>query len=148
MRRGEQGAAQSAACRMVARVAVASRVQRLSFNRAAGSEEIRSRGRRSRPTRRYTSRHMSLQFFRLKAEATLSLWMVGAALVLAGEAAAQDWPQFLGPTRDGVYKGAPLAETWPAGGPRVVWRKMVGQGFSGPIVAQGRVILFHRVGNE
>ena len=37
---------------------------------------------------------------------------------------------------------------WPASGPRVVWRKMVGQGFSGPIVAQGRVILFHRVGNE
>ena len=33
-------------------------------------------------------------------------------------------------------------------GPRVVWRKNVGQGFSGPVVAQGRIILFHRVANE
>ena len=71
-----------------------------------------------------------------------------AMLAGAGNALAQDWPQFLGPTRDGVYKGPPLAETWPAAGPRVVWSKMVGQGFSGPIVAQGRVILFHRVGKE
>jgi outer membrane protein assembly factor BamB len=69
-------------------------------------------------------------------------------LVGAGDALAQDWPQFLGPTRDGVYKGPPLAETWPTAGPRVAWRKMVGQGFSGPVVAQGRVILFHRVGKE
>ena len=61
---------------------------------------------------------------------------------------AQDWPQYLGPTRDGVYKGQPLSETWPSGGPRVVWRKTVGEGFSGPVVAQGRVILFHRVGKE
>jgi outer membrane protein assembly factor BamB len=73
---------------------------------------------------------------------------VFAMLLGASHATAQDWPQFLGPTRDGVYKGPPLAETWPAGGPRVVWRKMVGQGFSGPVVAQGRVILFHRVGSE
>ena len=29
-----------------------------------------------------------------------------------------------------------------------MWRKQVGQGFSGPVVAQGRVILFHRVGQR
>ncbi len=69
-------------------------------------------------------------------------------LLLAAAAAAQDWPQLLGPDRTGVYRGPALAETWGAQGPRVVWRKRVGQGFSGPVVAQGRVILFHRVGNE
>jgi len=69
-------------------------------------------------------------------------------LVLGAAIAAQDWPQFLGPNRDGVYRGPALAETWPASGPRVVWRKQVGQGLSGPVVAQGRVILFHRVNNE
>lgn len=62
--------------------------------------------------------------------------------------AAEDWPQFLGPERSGVYRGPALAETWGAQGPRVVWRKPVGAGFSGPVVVQGRVILFHRVGNE
>lgn len=62
--------------------------------------------------------------------------------------AATDWPQYLGPTRNGVYAGPALAENWGANGPRVVWRKQVGQGFAGPAVIGNRVILFHRVGNE
>jgi outer membrane protein assembly factor BamB len=70
------------------------------------------------------------------------------ASALGTAVAAQDWPQFLGSSRDGVYIGPALAETWPAAGPPVVWRKQVGQGFSGPVVASGRLILFHRVGNE
>ena len=60
---------------------------------------------------------------------------------------AADWPQFLGPARDGVYVGAPLNEKWPSSGPRVLWRKQVGSGLSGPVVAQNRLILFHRVDN-
>ena len=65
-----------------------------------------------------------------------------------GSAFAPDWPQFLGPDRNGVYVGPPLARSWPASGPRVVWRKQIGAGFAGPVVASGRLILFHRVGNE
>jgi hypothetical protein len=61
---------------------------------------------------------------------------------------AHDWPQFLGPQRNGVYTGPRLAASWPAGGPKRVWRKPVGQGFAGPVVAGDRLILFHRVGNE
>jgi outer membrane protein assembly factor BamB len=60
----------------------------------------------------------------------------------------RDWPQFLGPERNGVYRGPALAEAWPAAGPRVVWRKPVGQGFSGPVVVGDRVILFHRLANR
>jgi len=66
---------------------------------------------------------------------------------IGSRTSAEDWPQFLGPTRNGVYTG-PLADTWPATGPRAVWRRTVGQGFSGPVVAQGRLILFHRIGAE
>ena len=58
---------------------------------------------------------------------------------------AGDWPQFLGPTRDGVYAGKDLARQWPASGPRVLWKREAGQGFANPIVAGGTVILFHRV---
>jgi outer membrane protein assembly factor BamB len=61
---------------------------------------------------------------------------------------AHDWPQFLGPQRNGVYTGPRLAASWPAGGPKRVWRKPIGQGFAGPVVAGDRLILFHRVGNE
>jgi outer membrane protein assembly factor BamB len=71
-----------------------------------------------------------------------------AVLTWVVHAAAQDWPQFLGPTRNGVYGGPPLLETWPPSGPRVVWKKPVGQGFSGPVVAQDRLILFHRLGAQ
>jgi outer membrane protein assembly factor BamB len=73
---------------------------------------------------------------------------VSLALAVVAPALAQDWPQFFGPDRTGVYSGAALADTWPAQGPRVLWRATVGQGFSGPVVVQGRVILFHRVGNQ
>src|SRR5687767_857099 len=77
------------------------------------------------------------------------LLVLGAACVaLAAAAHAADWPQYLGPERNGIYRGPALAETWGTQGPRVVWRRTVGQGFSGPVVAQGRVILFHRVKNE
>ena len=69
-------------------------------------------------------------------------------LIVAGIPAAADWPQFLGPERNGVYRGPALAETWPAQGPRVAWRKTVGQGFAAPVVVQNRLILFHRVGAQ
>jgi outer membrane protein assembly factor BamB len=64
------------------------------------------------------------------------------------QTAPSDWPQFLGPGRDGVYRGAALLETWPDRGPRVVWRKDVGAGFAGPVVSQGHLILFHRANNR
>src|SRR5688500_11577263 len=79
-------------------------------------------------------------------------WMLALALLAAAAAAslsaATDWPQFLGPERNGNYSGPPLAETWGASGPRVVWRKPIGAGFAGPVVVRDRVILFHRNGNE
>jgi outer membrane protein assembly factor BamB len=73
---------------------------------------------------------------------------VSIFLLLALAAAATDWPQFLGPTRNGVYPGTDVAATWPPSGPPVQWRKDVGAGFAAPVVAAGKVILFHRVGGK
>ena len=71
------------------------------------------------------------------------------ALTVAGlTLRAQDWPQFLGPARDGVYPGTNLAVAWPKEGPPTLWRKDVGQGFSGPVVANGKVLFFHRLGDK
>lgn len=74
-----------------------------------------------------------------------ALAMIVAA---AAHVAAQDWPQFLGPARDGRYTGAPLAESWPGGGPPRLWSRPVGAGFAGPAVAGDRVVLFHRLGGR
>ena len=66
------------------------------------------------------------------------------AAILLMTALAGDWPQFLGPTRDGVYSGADIAPAWPSAGPPVVWKRDVGEGFAGPVVSGGKLILFHR----
>jgi outer membrane protein assembly factor BamB len=63
-------------------------------------------------------------------------------------AEAGDWPQFLGPTRNGISTETGLATSWPKDGPRVVWQREVGPGWSGPVVAGGRLILFHRRSDE
>jgi outer membrane protein assembly factor BamB len=76
------------------------------------------------------------------------LVIASALIATAAAAAAEDWPQFLGPGRNGLYAGPPLAETWGAPGPPVPWRKTIGAGFAGPVIVQGRVILFHRLGSE
>ena len=57
----------------------------------------------------------------------VSSWLSLASWLLTARSLAADWPQYLGPTRNGVYAGPPLSEKWPAGGPRVVWRKAVGR---------------------
>jgi outer membrane protein assembly factor BamB len=77
-------------------------------------------------------------------------WLVLLVITLAAgvPAIATDWPQFLGPNRNGTYPGPPLLEAWGPSGPKVVWRKQVGQAFAGPAVVQNRVLVFHRVGNE
>jgi len=70
------------------------------------------------------------------------------ALLLPLTVVAGDWPQFLGPTRDGVYAGGDIVPAWPAAGPPIVWQKDIGEGFAAPVVASGKVCLFHRVSSR
>ena len=63
-------------------------------------------------------------------------------LILLGFAQARgaDWPQFLGPHRNGISAETGLLEAFPAGGPKEVWRAKGGVGMSGLAVSGGRVI--------
>src|SRR2546422_11159365 len=74
---------------------------------------------------------------------TLAILALAAAPLRGGE--EEDWPQLLGPARNGVASGPPLAESFGEAGPRVVWKRAAGAGFSGPVVAGGRLVLFHRL---
>ena len=76
------------------------------------------------------------------------LGLLCGCLLLGLSVSAHDWPQFLGPQRNGVYTGPPLTTSFPAGGPKKAWQKNIGTGFAGPIVAGDRLILFHRVNDE
>jgi outer membrane protein assembly factor BamB len=72
------------------------------------------------------------------------------ALILTTSLAlpAADWPQLFGPARDGHSTETKLNWNWPKEGPPVAWTKTVGTGWAGPVVAEGRVYLFHRIGAE
>jgi len=71
-----------------------------------------------------------------------------ASLLTVSAANAGDWPQILGPQRNGIASGERLAESWPATGPRVAWSHAVGSGFSGVAVADGRVFVFDRQADQ
>lgn len=77
----------------------------------------------------------------------LVLWLGAIPPGVGPPAAAgeSDWPQFLGPQRNGVYGGPAIPGSWPASGPPILWRKPVGEGFSGAVVQAGRLVLFHRL---
>src|SRR5438132_1373685 len=69
----------------------------------------------------------------------------GWSLLLGVAAAAADWPQFLGPDRNGVTAETGYSFRWPAAGPPRVWTYRVGAGWSGSVVVGDRVLIFHRV---
>lgn len=68
-----------------------------------------------------------------------------AALVLGGSAAVatratEDWPQWRGPSRDGISAEKGLLKAWPKGGPPLAWRAAgAGEGYSSFAVAGGRL---------
>lgn len=60
--------------------------------------------------------------------------------------AASDWPQFLGPDRSGAAdQSETVAKAFPPGGAKVLWTHPLGNGFAGPTVAAGKVVVMHRV---
>ncbi len=71
--------------------------------------------------------------------ATLSLFGVTVL-----PAVADDWPQWHGPQRDGVWRETGILDKFPEGGPKVRWRTPINRGYAGPAVAGGRVYLMDR----
>jgi outer membrane protein assembly factor BamB len=65
-------------------------------------------------------------------------------LGLAGPIPGQDWPQWRGPNRDGTTPGAKLPKQWPVKPPEARWKVAIGEGYSGPAVADGRVCIMSR----
>jgi outer membrane protein assembly factor BamB len=64
------------------------------------------------------------------------------AVVLPSPASADDWPQWMGPKRDGVWREAGVIDRIPAGGLTRKWTAGINFGYSGPAVADGKVFAF------
>jgi len=76
---------------------------------------------------------------RLAAIALACLWMQG--FLQDSAAWADDWPQWMGPARDGVYREDGIVDRFPDGGLEVKWRAPLAYGYAGPAVAAGRVFV-------
>src|SRR5262245_56881447 len=69
--------------------------------------------------------------------------VTAAALALAGMSSSatgqaqgrpENWHQWGGPQRNFNVQSAPIARTWPANGPRQLWRRALGEGYSSILV--------------
>jgi outer membrane protein assembly factor BamB len=67
------------------------------------------------------------------------------ALVVPALVVADDWPQFRGLQRDGVSQETGLAEGWAEGGPKEVWRKPIGSGYSAVSIVGDRLYTMYVV---
>ncbi len=76
------------------------------------------------PERQYTNRPAT----NVIAEVKVDTKIAGAA----------DVPQFFGPDRDGMVRGANLARDWNAQPPKELWRQAIGEGWSAFAVVQGK----------
>jgi outer membrane protein assembly factor BamB len=79
---------------------------------------------------------MDLAHSRIALTASLAL-----PLLLAAVIHADDWPQWRGPQRDGVWSETGIFASFPPDGLKIRWRASVGFGWSSPVVAKGRVYL-------
>ena len=70
--------------------------------------------------------------------------LLGAAVALAiaaPAAYADDWPEYRGKGRRGVWTETGIVETLPTDGLKVRWRTSIDAGWSSPVVSEGRVFL-------
>ena len=60
---------------------------------------------------------------------------------------SQDWPQWRGPDRDGHLKAFAAPATWPDS-LKKIWRIEAGAGLASPVVAEGKIYLHTRDGDD
>jgi outer membrane protein assembly factor BamB len=75
-------------------------------------------------------------------------WLLTALTIpgaTSSSAQADDWPQWLGPERDGVWRESGVLKEFPKDGLKARWRVTIGSGYAGPAVAAGRVYVTDRI---
>jgi len=71
----------------------------------------------------------------------------GAAKLVASK--EPDWPQWRGPRRDGICEEKGLLQSWPEGGPKLLWTAAdLGKGWSSPIIVNGVIYITGDVGDD
>lgn len=60
----------------------------------------------------------------------------------------EDWPVFLGTQKYGLSKETGLLDSWPKAGPRLVWERELGTGYSAPSIRGNLLVIHHRINDQ
>jgi len=66
----------------------------------------------------------------------------------ATPAVEPSWPNLFGPEHNSISQETGLNFQWPATGPPELWRRPIGEGYTSPVAIDGRLVVFHRMGDE
>ena len=72
------------------------------------------------------------------------LFTAAVLLTCISNLCAQDWPQYLGPSKNSTSPQKGIIRTWPEGGPEVLWTVNVGPGFGGSVIKDDKAYLLDR----
>jgi outer membrane protein assembly factor BamB len=80
----------------------------------------------------------------------VNIVLLALLLMTNGAARAQssDWVQWGGPHRNFVAETKGLATSWPDAGPRRVWQRELGDGYSAIVVERGTIYTMYRKGDN
>ena len=73
---------------------------------------------------------------------TKLLLSVSMSALIVAPAGADEWGQWMGPNRDGVYRESGIIDAIPESGLKIKWRMPIHGGYAGPAVADGKVFVF------
>ena len=89
-----------------------------------------------------------MRILRFHSSEVMSVFSAAMVLALSsGRSRAEDWPQWRGPSHNGVSKETGWLDKWPDGGPPVSWKANVGLGFSSIVVAQAKAFTLGHADN-
>ncbi len=74
----------------------------------------------------------------MRMRTTMTVLAIALTVPLAH---ADDWPQWLGTQRDGIWREKGILDKFPAAGLKKLWSVPVGAGYAGPAVASGKVFV-------
>jgi len=86
----------------------------------------------------YIQEHIQYRYLFSRVLAGLVALGIGHGTVVG------QWPQWGGPDRNFTIKTAELAPEWPATGPKVLWQRTLGTGYSAAVVDDGKLFTMYR----
>ena len=79
----------------------------------------------------------------------IRLLLTVCCVAFVAQAYAADWPQYLGPTANGIAPDKGINKNWAQKPPKVLWQVALGDdGFAGPSAAEGKVFIIDHAGSQ